>query len=509
MAAHFNHKSVSDVDPNVIKGGTTKPRYLSATKSSAAKCRIKTPVNKPKIGDQQWNASTKIDNPDGPIKPLPPMINYRAKMDASHKKRTELLKIKANQQKALELNTSYQSRPANEQQFEIAPADKASAHKSANNQDALIINNQLLNVDTAASSPKDLTDNLKSKVIHDDEKIESSIESNKDGDDASSMMNSKSIDGGNESDQSIICVMVENDAAPIDEQCMIGTSNIEAFDPSDFPWVTWVPMDKYEDFARVYCFDETKNLGTGAGGSVFQGVAIGSDKKVAVKKINKFEVYDWGSVNGHVVPLEYCLLNILSKCDGVVKLLNAYETEHEYFLVFNTLHDFMTLEQYICQFGPAQDMSLARKIFCDLLTTVDECHKAGVYHRDLKEPNILIDLQGGMKPMLIDFGIAALVAHSPYDDYAGTPGYMAPELSDYSKSYDGLPAEIFSLGVILDDMMYGTLAREPLTNAFGFKPKVSAQCQKLIDAMVNQVPENRPTLDEIFSSRWIQENFLE
>jgi hypothetical protein len=92
---------------------------MAATASSAAKCRNKVPVNKPKIGHQKWNPSPKVDNPDGPIKPLPPMKNYRAKMDAPRKKRVELLtKIKANKQEALRLNNCYDSRFPDEEQLE-------------------------------------------------------------------------------------------------------------------------------------------------------------------------------------------------------------------------------------------------------------------------------------------------------------------------------------------------------------------------------------------------------
>lgn len=48
---------------------------------------------------------------------------------------------------------------------------------------------------------------------------------------------------------------------------------------------------------------------------------------------------------------------------------------------------------------------------------------------------------------LIDFGNAMLAKNASYHDNIGTPDYISPEMIDDSKTYDGLPAAIYSLTV--------------------------------------------------------------
>jgi len=97
-------------DESPFGGTKANSDNMSITMTKTAKNRNKTSVNKSTIGDhQKWNASPKIEKPDGPIKPLPPMINYRARMDEPRKKQAELLaKIMANKQEALRLSETFE-----------------------------------------------------------------------------------------------------------------------------------------------------------------------------------------------------------------------------------------------------------------------------------------------------------------------------------------------------------------------------------------------------------------
>lgn len=84
----------------------------------------------------------------------------------------------------------------------------------------------------------------------------------------------------------------------------------------------------------------------------------------------------------------------------------------------------------------------------------------GLIHRDLKLSNIMIKTKGDIViPKIIDFGLAAYKINLKHFDssqkYAGTPGFVAPELykrQDYSESID-----IFSLGVIMHFLLTGRL----------------------------------------------------
>ena len=94
----------------------------------------------------------------------------------------------------------------------------------------------------------------------------------------------------------------------------------------------------------------------------------------------------------------------------------------------------------------------------ELLATVAEAvhcaHKQGLYHRDLKPGNILLDRAG--RPFVVDFGLALRERDvGKGSRYAGTPAYMSPEQArGEGHRVDGR-SDIFSLGIVLYEMLLG------------------------------------------------------
>jgi hypothetical protein len=115
-----------------------------------------------------------------------------------------------------------------------------------------------------------------------------------------------------------------------------------------------------------------------------------------------------------------------------------------------------------------QDLPLTERLrlFADVCDAVSHGHDRGIIHRDLKPGNILIDGHG--KPRVIDFGVARstdsdLTLTSMNTDsgsLVGTAQYMSPE--QFGPSPDALDprADVYSLGVVLYEILSGVLPYE-------------------------------------------------
>jgi serine/threonine protein kinase len=109
-------------------------------------------------------------------------------------------------------------------------------------------------------------------------------------------------------------------------------------------------------------------------------------------------------------------------------------------------------------------------IFIPICQAVQHAHQKGIIHRDLKPTNILVTLvDGNAVPKVIDFGIAkatnqALTQHTLFTHTGtliGTPEYMSPEQAQTSGLDVDTRTDVYSLGVILYELLTGTLPLDP------------------------------------------------
>jgi serine/threonine-protein kinase len=99
----------------------------------------------------------------------------------------------------------------------------------------------------------------------------------------------------------------------------------------------------------------------------------------------------------------------------------------------------------------------ASEFVATLAQAVHYAHQRGVLHRDLKPGNILVDEFG--QPQVTDFGLARLLERDPEltqpDAVLGTPAYMAPEQAAGRTKDLTVASDIYSLGVVLYEMLTG------------------------------------------------------
>lgn len=126
---------------------------------------------------------------------------------------------------------------------------------------------------------------------------------------------------------------------------------------------------------------------------------------------------EWGTINGHQVPLEICLLKKVSACAGVIKMFEWYEMKNYFVIVMEKPEHVQDLFDFITEKG-ALDEETSRKFLRQIVETLIAIHKNGVVHRDIKDENILIDLKTG-ELKLIDFGSGAFLRDTVYLTFDG------------------------------------------------------------------------------------------
>lgn len=102
----------------------------------------------------------------------------------------------------------------------------------------------------------------------------------------------------------------------------------------------------------------------------------------------------------------------------------------------------------------------AKIIFRQVLETTAELHSLGILHRDIKDENILMNLET-LQIKIIDFGCATKYdADIEYSELSGTPEFFAPELLCNNRRYRAESSAVWTLGTLLYVILMGDIPFE-------------------------------------------------
>ena len=256
-------------------------------------------------------------------------------------------------------------------------------------------------------------------------------------------------------------------------------------------------------------FRVIEDLGKGGMGRVYKVYDTEVKEKLALKLLNPEIAADDRTIERFRSELR--LARTISH-RNVCRMHDLGRDGTTYFITmeYGPGEDLKSLIHRIGALPVGKAVSLARQV-CEGL---EEAHRVGVFHRDLKPQNIMIDRDGNAR--IMDFGIARSVKGKGITGAGvliGTPEYMSPEQVEGREA--GPRSDLYSLGIVLFEMLTGRLPFEgetPLSVAVKQKteappdprtlnPQVPEGLARLVLQCLAKAPEKRPSGAAALSAR--------
>ena len=254
-------------------------------------------------------------------------------------------------------------------------------------------------------------------------------------------------------------------------------------------------LSSSEELKRQYKIEGF--LGEGGMGVVFLGIQHELDRKVAIKCIRCDE---FGGAEGVKRFMREASVLAGLEHPGIVKIYKVDKAGECLFIVSEFI-DGENLKQRLHRLPLRWKAAL--QLVIDVARVLDYVHEKAIVHRDIKSENVLLPNEGGVK--VIDFGLAKDYSGSSAShnvtrqgEFLGTPEYLAPEIIRHQVI--GPPCDIYSLGVLLFEVMTGQL---PYTG----KPfdVLTAHLRAPIPSLRDYIPQVPAGLDRVFNRAMAKE----
>jgi serine/threonine protein kinase len=243
------------------------------------------------------------------------------------------------------------------------------------------------------------------------------------------------------------------------------------------------------------------------------------ENKTDIENSNQI-IYTWK------IPLEIALMIRVRHIKNCIKIIDYLEQKNCFIIIMERIENSKDLFDLISDHANLDVCNglsepVVKDYFRQIVETIEAIQKCGIYHLDIKDENILINLDTN-QIKLIDFGAGMFFTDKSemYNQFHGTRVYSPPEWI-LDKCYQGDKATVWSLGVLLFNMTYGDIpweddddiincrlnSKRNLNSKLGLNKNERSRNDKHVDDLIslclNKNQSERIELENILKHEWI------